>query len=252
MAELSIARDPRRFYVYMIFDLSGIPRYVGKGSGARWKRRDRHCDNPHLANIFKAAGGSLPIVKVRERLTEDEAFETEKALISAIGREAFGGTLTNVTDGGEGTSGAVMSAEWRERRRAIAKAAWEASGISAKIATVNLGNTYRKGKRHTPEWKAANADRMRGNSRTLGLIHSDAARQKMSIARKGKPKSAKHAAAIGAAHRGMKRSAETRAKIGAALRGRTQSLEARAAISAALKGKPKPRKPVIGQQSFDI
>jgi hypothetical protein len=56
--------------------------------------------------------GEVPYVKVREHITEAEAFETEIALIKAIGRFPFG-PLVNMTDGGEGSSGHVRSLRTR-------------------------------------------------------------------------------------------------------------------------------------------
>ena len=85
----------------------------------RHERYGKH-PNLHLARIIKNAGGSLPKVKVRERLTETEAFETEIALIKAIGRADLGqGPLVNLTDGGEGAKG--KSADARARLSAAAK-----------------------------------------------------------------------------------------------------------------------------------
>lgn len=90
-----------QFYVYIIFRPDGRPCYVGKGHGDRWTRT-RGLGNPHLARIITKAGDDLPRVKIRDGLTEAEAFEIERALIKAIGREKDGGPLVNLTDGGEG------------------------------------------------------------------------------------------------------------------------------------------------------
>jgi len=50
--------------------------------------------------------GEIPKIKVRENLSEDEAFTVEVALIAAIGRQDLGrGPLLNLTDGGEGATG---------------------------------------------------------------------------------------------------------------------------------------------------
>lgn len=120
MAKATVARDPRRFYVYVIFRPDGTPCYVGKGSASRWRMHDRWTCNPHLRSIFKNAGGDLPVVKIREGMTDAEALTTEIALIAAIGRKAHGGPLVNLTDGGDGASGVRRSAEFIALKREAA------------------------------------------------------------------------------------------------------------------------------------
>ena len=70
------------FYVYVIFDLEGIPRYVGKGCRARWRKLA--CHNHAMVDLVRRSGGGLPIVKIRNGLTEQQAFEIEEALIRKI------------------------------------------------------------------------------------------------------------------------------------------------------------------------
>lgn len=106
-----------RFYVYILFRPSGVPCYVGKGQGSRWTYHERaglKHENKHLARIIANAGGSIPRVKIREGLTNDEAIETEMALIAAIGRGSSG-PLVNLTDGGDGQTGWNPSAETRAK-----------------------------------------------------------------------------------------------------------------------------------------
>ena len=98
----------RVYYVYVLFDWLGIPRYVGKGRGSRWTDHERSTDPRNQAkNEFIERTwivlGEIPKIKVREDLTEAAAFATETALIKAIGRLDLGtGPLTNMSDGGEG------------------------------------------------------------------------------------------------------------------------------------------------------
>lgn len=93
------------FYVYVIFRLDGIPCYVGKGVGDRWRVSLRgNGGNPRLRYLLRKHG-PLPIAIAREGLAEAEAFATEIAFIRAIGRVDLGtGPLLNHTDGGDGTS----------------------------------------------------------------------------------------------------------------------------------------------------
>lgn len=122
-----------KYYVYIILNplKSGSfnydeyhfdyePFYVGKGKGKRKYEtiRDKR-------NLFKRAiinkinkSGLKPIrIIVSNNLTEDVAFETEKKLISLIGRRNLNtGILTNFTNGGEGSSGIIQSEESKEKR----------------------------------------------------------------------------------------------------------------------------------------
>jgi hypothetical protein len=115
------------FYVYVLFDWLGLPRYVGKGSGDRWFDHEMKTDdhNP-LKNSFIEQTwlvlGEIPKIKLREHLTEAEAIATEIALIAAIGRYPEG-PLFNQTNGGEGVDSAGKKAWWAsfspEERRAM-------------------------------------------------------------------------------------------------------------------------------------
>lgn len=136
------------FYVYIYFRLDGSPCYVGKGYRERWISHKRKSCNKHLAAIIKNSGGDLPVVKIRQGLTEVQANEIEVALIKAIGRKANGGPLVNQTDGGEGARGRKMPAEEIERRKAILNR----PDIKAKMVASHKGQpSGRKGKKVSPE-----------------------------------------------------------------------------------------------------
>lgn len=129
------------FYIYIFFrPWNGTPFYVGKGKCDRYKRHLRNKDhhkNPHFANIIKKSerlGLSLPVVVVNRGLDEQTAFEYEKIWIRTIGREIHGGTLINLTDGGEGPSGLVFTEESKKK-------------LSAK----SRGNQYAVGGSKDPE-----------------------------------------------------------------------------------------------------
>ena len=113
------------FYVYIYFYLTGIPCYVGKGKGNRWldHERKRNPTNIHLRRLILKArreGLELPKIKVSEGLSEKEAFQCERGLIRAIGRRDLGtGPLINLTDGGDGEIGRVVTKETRQKLREI-------------------------------------------------------------------------------------------------------------------------------------
>lgn len=98
----------KTYYVYLVFRSDGVPCYVGKGKGGRMNDSAQgKTGNKHLESLARKSGGMLPVVVLRDGLTEAEAFEFEVLLIRIIGRrDRKKGPLLNRTDGGEGFSGA--------------------------------------------------------------------------------------------------------------------------------------------------
>ncbi len=95
------------FYVYAFISKTDNEtiRYIGKGKGKRMESDINRRYKVPLKNRKKVATG----------LTEQEAFILEEFLIALYGRiDLKTGTLTNLTDGGEGASGWIPSKEYRE------------------------------------------------------------------------------------------------------------------------------------------
>lgn len=211
-----------RFYVYAWQYPDGRTFYVGKGHG----RRDR--DEATGRNRFFRAivakirrqDGEPRIVRWHDRLTEDDAHRLEMAYIKLFGRrDLWTGTLCNLTNGGEGEGGRVLSAEHR------AKIGAASSNRSAETrAKISAANTGRK---HTAEQRAKIARAL------LGRPKSATAVAKLRKSKLGIPLSEEHRAKLRAANLGKTASAETREKIGAAHRGATRSQETRDKMSLA-------------------
>lgn len=196
------------FYVYAwTRPDTGSVFYIGKGSGRRDVEKKRH--NPHFLRIMeklKRLGLTPSVSRLAENLTEQEAFDIERAEIARYGRSSAGGTLCNQTDGGDGSSGATMSQQAR-----------------AKISMANSNPSAER--------------RARMSESQRGRIVSPEHRAKLSAAHTGVPLSAQHRAKVAAAGLGRIVSKETRAKISASNTGKTLSNEARAKIGAIHRGK---------------
>ena len=189
---MTVCRD---CYVYILFrPWDGSPCYVGTGKGKRCFHTEKTTTNRHLIFIIKKAkrlGLEIPVIKVRENLSDAEALAIEIALIKAIGREKDGGPLVNLTKGGDGL--VDPSPEIRAR-------------ISAKAIE----------RTRTPEWRAAASARAKGRSPSLETRKriGDAGRGKtrsaetcaaISAALKDKPKSESHSRSLSAARLGVPR-----------------------------------------------
>jgi hypothetical protein len=223
------------FYVYMYCKPDGIPFYVGKGKEDRWEhhvkqaKKQRTTDSNKLKintirKILKQ--GQEPLIKFIDiNLSEDQAFELEEFMIGWIGRLDLGtGTLTNMTNGGEGLSGLVRDLSGKNNP--------------------NYGNTGEKcvwwGRNHTEETKKKMSEAQKG--RILSEEHK---------AKMRKPKSEDGRANIAKARieSNYRPSDETKRKTSEALKGRpsprkgkTWTDEQRLKMSEQRKGLLKPKK----------
>ena len=110
-----------QYYTYIYYDPSrnNEPFYIGKGKNERaWEHLgmlDRGKPHPLKHRLqFMKKNNIFPIIGIYSDLDEELAHLTEIELISKFGRKNLGkGTLLNLTDGGEGASGCVRSAETR-------------------------------------------------------------------------------------------------------------------------------------------
>lgn len=184
------------FYVYAYFRLDGTPCYVGKGKGERWRHRGKYGRNCHFLNIrakAKREGFDLPCTKLIEGLTEPEAMQIEADLIRLVGRKANGGPLVNLTDGWEGASGYVWTAEQREAHGA-----------------------KRRGRKHSAEWCAAISATLKGRPKSSQHIANASAARRGVINRAGwwsTPEGRIRHAAGNPGHTGHKHTDETKKSI---------------------------------------
>lgn len=121
--------DPRKAGTFEYggeFKFDYEPFYVGKGQGKRKDSHIRNCNLKQERNLHKLnkinkimrLGFKPIIIVVKDNMLEEDAFQLEKDLIKLIGRnDKKLGTLVNLTDGGEGATGAILSEERKERLR---------------------------------------------------------------------------------------------------------------------------------------
>jgi len=249
------------FYTYAYLREDKTPYYIGKGKGNRIYSTDRKVKLPK---------DKSRIIFLKQNLTEDEAFRHETYMISLFGRKDLGtGILRNLTDGGEGSSGAVISEETRSKQSAARKGrtcteehkrkvseALKGKIISEetrkKLSEAHKGKTlseehrrkisgrnhYFYGKTHSEETRRKMSEALQGEKNHFyGKTLSEETRRKMSEANKGKTLSEEHRRKIGEAHKGKTLSEEHRRKIGETNKGKTLSEEHRRKMSEVNKGK---------------
>lgn len=178
-----------RFFVYIYIDHdTGLPVYIGKGSG----RRDvahisiakGHFVKGHLYNWIRkyySINNKWPKpFRIAEGMTEETALALEKGLIGLYGRRnTNNGTLFNLSDGGKGTAGYKRG---KLSPEAIAK---RTASVLGRKNTPETKEKMRKaaiGRRMTPEAKAKISQAVRSRAPI-----SEETRRKLSEANKGKP-----------------------------------------------------------------
>lgn len=211
------------FYVYAYIDpRNDTPFYIGKGHGNRDRdhlyssnlQRHQFFYNK-LRKLFKE-GVQPNIHRVCEYLSEEDAFYWETFFISALGRRNLGtGCLCNLTDGGEGFSGYVVTDKRRQQAANAARRTKNHTGykhsqetrkvISKKLCDVRTG------------WRLSEKTKQKIGNAHRGRVHTDAAKSRMS---EGQQKrfatqrvSEETRQKMSDTHTGMKRSDETRARM---------------------------------------
>ncbi len=248
-----------RFYVYAYFDPRksvDVPVYIGKGASGNGRhgsvsRALRHwrvkSHNPILQNTINVLRrlDMEPVIRIVGWFSsEDAAFDCERDLISEFGRLSSGGSLFNLTDGGDGATGHIKSAEAiakirvaltgrkfsAERRRRISEAL---CGRTFSVELRAKWSTQRKGRQLSEECK----EKLRKKALQRGSSYvTEELREKLRCAAIGVPKRPEtieklRLAMIGNQHScGQIQSAETREKRRRALLGQKRTPEARERI----------------------
>lgn len=212
-----------KFYVYVHRrEDTGAVFYVGKGQGQR-----AYCRTQRGRYWERVAGKyGLLVEIVGSFVSELDAFKHERALIAVL--RAAGVKLVNLTDGGDGASGAKRSEETLRRMSEAGK------GKHSQRRSQETRDKMRAsaiGRRMSPEAIAKTAAFHRGRKRSPETLAKMSAALKGKTGRKLSPEEIENLRAI---RTGRKHSDEARAKIAAKARGRKlgpQSPEHRAKIA---------------------
>jgi len=101
-----MATQRNDYYTYAYLREDRTPYYIGKGRGYRIYSRQR---------LIKPPDDKSRIIFLKKNLTEEEAFKHEIYMIAIFGRKDLGtGILRNLTNGGDGVSGIIHSAERKQ------------------------------------------------------------------------------------------------------------------------------------------
>ena len=184
--------------------------YVGIGTHKARKTKhsranERTKRTKHWKNIVAKTDYSIEIV--HDDITWEQACKIEMQLIDLYKRNIDGGTLCNLTLGGEGRYGLKHSAE-----------------------TIKKMSDFAKGKIISTSQREKARLNALGNKNTLGYKRSKEFKLKCSIAQTGKKLSEETKQKIGDFNRGKKRSAEICLKISKANKGKTIPVETREKI----------------------
>lgn len=219
----------------MYLDLDNVPFYIGKG------KKNRHLVGIHLSKcspnrflknkIRKVGAKNVKIHFLHKNISEEEAFYWESYWIKYIGRRDLKeGTLCNLTDGGEGTSGRECS---EETKRRVSKAnKGKKNGMYGKHHSEEIKNKIRVAAKGKPS--GAKGKPAWNSGKVLGP-RSEETRQKISAANKGKVRSFETCRKISVANKGKVLSKETKQKLSEVNKGKKMSKVARQKMSEAAK-----------------
>ena len=190
--------------------------YVGIGVDKK-RSNNKTRRNKYWKNIVNKHGYTVEIL--HENISHDECREIEIDLIRKYGRKDLGtGSLCNLTDGGEGVLGLIVSDETKRKLSEINKGKTHSDETKRKLSEIN------KGKKVSDETRRKLSEMNKGEKHPFfgktgegnpffGKKHSEETLKKMSESAKGRKHSEETLKKISEAAKGRKHSDETRRKM---------------------------------------
>lgn len=117
---------------------TGALFYVGKGRMARDAQlKDHNQIFMRIVRKLERHGLRPSVERLHENLTEEQAFSIERQLIAESGRINLNtGTLANLTDGGEGSSGTVVGEATRLKVGKASRSRWADDSYRNRLSQV--------------------------------------------------------------------------------------------------------------------
>lgn len=161
------------YYVYAYLREDNTPYYIGKGKENRAYVKQRSTHRPKDKN---------KIIFLKTNLSEEEAYYYEEIYIKQYGRKDLGtGILYNKTDGGDGGKGHIVTEETK-RKISIGNTGNKRPDLSER----NKKGMHTESIEKMVKTRHANGSYDSENNPMFGKKHSEEAKYKMSINRKGK------------------------------------------------------------------
>ena len=162
------------YYTYAFLREDGTPYYIGKGSGMRmYSKCSRTIGMPPRERI----------IKLKQNLTEEQAFAHEKYLIAILPN------LYNLTEGGEGASGHKKSDEFKQ----LQSERMRENNPMSNPEVIEKMRQSKIGSKQSQETIDKRAETIRGNG---GVKLTKEQKEKISRGNKGKSKSEAHKQAL--------------------------------------------------------
>jgi hypothetical protein len=146
------------YYTYAYLNSQGKPYYVGKGKGDRcYYNGGRNCNTPK---------DRKNIIKLKQNLTEEEAFRHEVYMISVLGKKCDEtGMLRNISDGGNAPPTFYGDNHPTKRQE-----------VREKISKARMGKGHPVSEETKAKISAAMKERLKNNPRPAGYYDTTVAK----------------------------------------------------------------------------
>ena len=201
----------KQFYVYIHKKPDGTPFYVGKGYERRAYRFSNR--NQWHQNIVAKYGKHNIIIEIINCTSESQAFDLEKIYIKQF-KEIDGYSLVNMSDGGEGNTGRVFTAEHRQKISEASKG--KPKSEAHKLALCGKTMTEKQRKQIVDRQKGSKASaetKQKLSAIRTGKKLSAESKRKISEKHLGKKLTEDHRKKLSESHKGHKHTEETKAKM---------------------------------------